>query len=202
MPRAVAAIRHNPARLVGWIVFQWGRLHEQRGELAAARRYHALAVQRFPAHLDAHVHLAETTRATGGDPAPLVRAALERFGPRPELLALAGRVDEARAGWERYVAALPEAYADHAARFFLGAGRDPGRALALARVNLDARDTAEARTLLVEAALAAGDARTACAHVAPLERGSRGDRFLAWRALAACGEADRAAALATALGIR
>lgn len=204
LPRAVAALRGPSARLAAWVMFQWGRLHELRGEHALARRCFELAHARFPGSLATVVHLVETMRATGAPASstmPLVDAALERFGPMPELLALAGRSDEARQAWEPYLAAFPEAFADHAARFFLAAGRDPARALGLARKDLEARSTAAARALVVEAALAADDPAAACAVVGPLEAGSRAHRFLAWRARSACGDVDRARALATALGI-
>ena len=51
---------------------------------------------------------------------------------------------------------FPEAFADHAARFYLGFR--PARALALARMNLAARRTAEAYELALGAAVAAGEA--------------------------------------------
>ena len=97
--------------------------------------------------------------------------------------------------------ALPEAFADHAARFYLAAGADPARALELARANLANRTTAEARALVVEAALAANQPATACEVAAALASGTRAQQFLAWRAFGACGRAAEAAALARRLGI-
>jgi hypothetical protein len=123
-------------------------------------------------------------------------------GRHPELLALAGEIDEARRAWERYVAALPRAFAEHAARFYLGAGKDPARALALARLDLANRPTAGARALVVESAIAAGDPETACRLAPPLAAGTEAQQFMAWRAYSACHRADEAAALAARLGIR
>jgi hypothetical protein len=57
----------------------------------------------------------------------------------------------------------PEAFADHAARFYLGAGANPARALQLAKLNLGNRTTPEAFDLALTAALQAGDAKVACA---------------------------------------
>src|SRR5688572_7158534 len=125
----------------------------------------------------------------------------------PELLAVAAQlgrnelVAEARAEWEKYVAALPKAFADHAARFYLGPGADPKRALELARIDQANRDTHRSRALVIEAALAAKDPATACAVVEPLIEGTRAEQFVAWLAVSACGRADAAARLAKQLGI-
>src|SRR5262249_22666748 len=148
MPDAVAAIRHHPAATLAWILLQWARLHEQRGEPAAARRLLEEARRRMPGHVEGTAHLADAIRATGGDPSALLASAVAT-DPHPELLALAGRTAEARAAWERHVAALPEAFAEHAARFYLREGADPRRALALARESLSHRSGGEARTLVV-----------------------------------------------------
>ncbi len=201
MPRAAAAIRHHPAAILAWILFQWARLYEQRGELAAARQLLEAARARLPGHVEVTVHLAEAIRATGGDPSALVASALAAEPSHPELLALAGRTADARAAWERYVAALPEAFADHAARFYLRAGADPRRALALARASLEHRPGGEARALAVEAALEAGEPAAACELARPLAAGSRPRRFLAWRAFRACGDREAAGALAPSLGL-
>lgn len=200
MPRAAAALRGPPAKLVAWLLFQWALLYEQRGEPAAARRLLEEARRRLPGHVEVAVHLAEAIRATGGDPAAFAAAAAAS-DPYPDLLALAGKLPEARAGWERYAAALPAAFADHAARFYLGAGADPRRALELARTSLAHRPTAEARALAAEAALAAGDAADACALAPPLAEGTRPHQLVAWRAYAACGDLAAARRLAARLGI-
>lgn len=202
IPLAVAEIHDNSPTLFGWLLFQWGRLYEQRGDLAAARALFAEAHRRLPASLEATVHLVQTMTATGHDPTLVVADAL-RDNPHPELLALAGNVADARREWERYLAAAPNAFADHAARFYLGPGTDPPRALALARANLANRDTPEARALVVEAALASNAPAEACAIVDPLVTAPmRSQQFIAWRAFSACGRTADADKLAAILGIR
>jgi len=205
IPKAAAAARDPSPVNFSWIYFQWGRLYEQSGQLATARDLFAEAHRRMPGYLEATVHLAQTMTATGQDPKALVTEALATSS-HPDLLALAGKTAEAKAGWERYVAALPEAFSDHAARFYLGPGADPARALVLAKANLANRDTAEARALAVEAALAATDPAEACELVEPLLDPSRGalraQRFIAWKALSACGRRADADRVAASLGIR
>ena len=202
VPKAAASAHDNPAVLYAWLYFQWGRLSEQAGQMARARDLFAEAHRRMPGYLEAVVHLAQTMTATGQDPTRLVAEALAA-NRHPELLALAGKTAEARTEWERYLAALPLAFSDHAARFYLGPGANPARALELARSNLANRDTAEARSLVVEAALAAHDPALACAQVDPLFTAPlRSQQFVAWRAVSACGRKADADRLATTLGIR
>jgi tetratricopeptide (TPR) repeat protein len=211
MTRAHQALKFSTAIPLAWMLFQWGRLHEQRGESAAARAFYQEALARLPGYLEPRAHLAQLLIAAGDRDAAaaLLDPAHDRH---PELLGLAAtlaatadrpaRLATAKAAWERYLAALPEAFADHGARFYLGVGADPVRALALARLNLANRDTHEARALLVEAALAAGDKPAACDAAGPLVAAPalRAYRFLAWRALTACGRPE-AAALGRELGI-
>jgi hypothetical protein len=209
IPKAAAAVRDNPAQLLAWLLFQWGRVHELAGELAVARDFFAAAHARLPGYVDATAHLAQTQIATG-DRAAATQVVDEALKAQrhPELLALAAELGhpelaaEAKAAWEAYVAALPLAFSDHAARFYLGVGHDPARALALAKVNQANRDTREARALVIEAALAGNDTRAACAVVDPLvSGGTRAERFMAWQALSRCGRTQDADQLATALGI-
>jgi tetratricopeptide (TPR) repeat protein len=201
VPKAAAVVRDNPATLVAWLLVQWGKLSLMQGEHAAARRFFEEAHVRLPASVEAAALLGESVRATGGDPSTAMAAALVENPRHPELLALAGKTADARLAWERHVTDLPEAFSDHAARFFLGAGAAPARALALARTNLANRSTAEARVLVVEAALAANEPATACEVAAALAGGTRVEMFLAWRAFAACGRTTEAQGLAARLGI-
>jgi hypothetical protein len=118
-----------------------------------------------------------------------------------KVLQLAGRHDDAehwreraRSRYEDLLRTHPEAFAHHAAEFFLGAGADPARALALARRDLEIRQTPAAYALVLRAAQAAGDDAAVCAaaagflgfsgfapSVSPL-----GDRAAAERAAARC----------------
>lgn len=208
MQKAVASVHDNGPELFAWLLFQYGRIYELDSRFAQARDLFAAAHQRMPAYLEATAHLAQAMAATGDrDGAKkLVEAALVE-NRHPELLGLAVQLghteltDEAKREWERYVAALPLAFSDHAARFYLTV--DPARALALAKVNLANRDTPEAHALVGEAALAAGDPAAACAAVAPLVDGKapKAQRFIAWRALSKCGQTEQAERLARDLGI-
>ena len=209
IPKAAAAVHDNPPQLLAWLLFQWGRIHELAGDLAVARDFYAAAHERMPGYVEATAHLAQTMIATGDRAAAkkLVDDALTAQR-HPELLALAVELghpeltDEAKRAWERYVAALPLAFSDHAARFYLGIGHDPARALELARINHANRDTLEARALVIEAALAANDAVAACAVVDPLiNGGTKAQRFVAWQALSRCGRGSAAEALGRALGV-
>jgi tetratricopeptide (TPR) repeat protein len=214
MPKAAANVRDNSPALLAYILFQWGRIYELRGEPAAARELYSSARTRLPT-LEETTHLAQAMIATGDSAGAkkLVDGELAA-GRHPELVALAAQLEpdaaareklvaEARSEWERYVAALPEAFSDHAARFYLGVGANPARAAELAKQNLANRDTLEARALAVEALVAAHDPAGACELVAPLAdaRAIRAQRFIAWRALAACGRTADAERLAGELGI-
>jgi tetratricopeptide (TPR) repeat protein len=201
IPRASAVVHDNSPILIAWLLFQWGRLYELDGKHAAARQLFEAAHARLPAYVDATVHLAQLLPANSADQRALATEAL-RHGEHPDLLALAGRIEDARAAWERYLTAFPEAFADHAARFYLGPGRDPQRAFTLARANLSNRDTLEARMLVVDASLSASHPEVACEVSEPLRQGPRTYQFAAWRALSACGRTSDAAELARTLGIQ
>ena len=57
----------------------------------------------------------------------------------------------AAAAYEQLLKRRPEAYADHAAAFFMGVGNRPQLAVDLASANLKLRDTPRARRLLARA---------------------------------------------------
>jgi tetratricopeptide (TPR) repeat protein len=209
LPTATTAVRWNTPFFIHWLLFQWGRIYEQKGEMAAARDFYLEAQSRLPGSVETVDHLARALVATGDRQRAkaLVEAAVAD-NPHPGLRALAielggtGDVAAVAAEWERYVAALPEAFADHAARFYLGVGKNPTRALELARLNVANRPTLQARALVVEAALAAGAPPAACAVVDPLVAAPvRADRFTAWKALSACGRTADAERLGHELGI-
>jgi hypothetical protein len=74
------------------------------------------------------------------------------------ILGQMGRNDESsvwrRGAADRYdelTTAHPEAFADHAAEFWLGPGNDPKKGLRFATLNLEARKTPRARDLLTQA---------------------------------------------------
>ena len=64
------------------------------------------------------------------------------------------RLAEARFG--ELMASHSEAFADHAAEFWLAAGADPHKALKLAQINVEVRNTPRARGLLAQAMAAIG----------------------------------------------
>jgi hypothetical protein len=68
----------------------------------------------------------------------------------------------AAARYSALLAAHPAAFADHAARFWLGPGGAPQKALELAQLNLRGRATADSYALVLEAALSASADGVAC----------------------------------------
>ena len=227
IPKAAKAVNDNSPETFAWLLFQWGRLYEQKGDFASARAFYQAAHERIPGYVEANAHLALTMISTGDtDGAKRVVAEALKTDRQPSLLELAAQlgigsvaspalpgetappnggavsIAEARAEWERYVTTLPKAFADHAARFYLGVGKNPQRALELARLNLANRDVPEARELVIQAALAANDTATACEVAGPLiDAALRAHRFAAWRAFSQCGRTDEANRLAKDLGI-
>ena len=63
----------------------------------------------------------------------------------------ASEAERAAAAYERLLARRPEAYADHAAAFFMGVGNRPQLAVELASANWKLRDTPRSRRLLARA---------------------------------------------------
>ena len=161
--------------------FALAQLEFQRGHMwmahdpKQARRWLLAAWQRLPCYVQAEGHLAEVEEALGDRNAALLR--LERLAAESDdpdfaaelarVLWNAGRHSES-AQWRAYaekryetlIARAPAAFADHGARFWLSVGGDPGRALALARLNLEVRDTPKARRLFDAAMAACGEVAT------------------------------------------
>jgi len=63
----------------------------------------------------------------------------------------ATEAERAAAAYQLLLARRPEAYADHAAAFFMGVGKRPQRAVELALINRRLRDTPRSRALLIKA---------------------------------------------------
>lgn len=210
LPEATKADRYNLPEVINWLLFQWGRIYELKGDLAIAREFYEEAYRRMPGSLETVEHLVTILAATGDTTrAKQILAPALQENPHPGLRALAVKLGISKESaadvaveWERYVTALPEAFSDHAARFYLDVGANPTRALELARVNLVNRPTIDARTLVVEAALAAHDPTAACTDIELLVKApTHAAKFAAWRALSACGRTDDAQRLAKELGI-
>jgi len=109
---------------------------------------------------------------------------------------------------KRYDALLArhlEAFADHAARFWLAAGARPDKALPLAERNLALRPTAEAYELAMAAALANERNARACTladRALELPTASPALQLTAHRAYSACARTAKAAAALAAAGGR
>jgi tetratricopeptide (TPR) repeat protein len=147
---------------MGHLWMEEDRLHDARTSFDAARR-------RVPAYAQAQGHLAEVEAELGEiDSAIATLQSLAASADDPDyaaqlarILMQAGRDIECRQ-WtrlaaERYDELLvrhTQAFADHAAEFWLSAGADPDKALRLATVNLEVRDTPRARSLLARAVAA------------------------------------------------
>jgi tetratricopeptide (TPR) repeat protein len=163
---------------VAWTEFQRGQLWERQGQPAKAIGYYREATKRLPEYAVAQAHLAGLLAAEGRrDQGVAILREVTRSATDPEfvgqlagLLEEAGQKDEAAkdraaaaAGFEKLLGKHPEAFADHAARFYLGPGVNPKRALELAKLNLRDRQSPDAFDLGLTAALEAGDGATACA---------------------------------------
>jgi tetratricopeptide (TPR) repeat protein len=179
-----------------WIEFQRGLLRERRADLTGARAAYEAALRLLPTYAHATSHLAAIVALLGERERAieLLRPLAVADDQDPEyaaqLAALTGDGqlrERARTGYERLVARHPQAFSDHAARFYLAT--DTHRALALARRNLETRHTWDAFDLALTAARAARESSEACeiAHRA-LERGTPPARIRAL-ADAACSTA-------------
>jgi tetratricopeptide (TPR) repeat protein len=154
--------------------FQCGQAWLSKRDLARARIWLESAIHRLPAYVPAQGHLAEIDAAEGRSAVAtgrMHRLALQSDDPRyaaqlARILAEreAGAEAEfwrarAAAGYERLMARHPEAYADHAAEFWLTVGDDPRRALRLSLQNLTLRPTPRARALVDRASRRVGQHR-------------------------------------------
>ncbi|MGW7521922.1 tetratricopeptide repeat protein [Streptomyces sp. NPDC054783] len=143
-------------------------------DFARARIWLECATRRLPGNVPAQGHLAVVDAAEGRGAAAvrhLRRLALGSDDPHyaaqlARLLAMRQAGGEAKfwrahaaARYERLIARHPEAYADHAAEFWLTTGGDPQRALDLARQNLALRPTPRVRTLVDRARCRVGQPR-------------------------------------------
>jgi tetratricopeptide (TPR) repeat protein len=146
---------------------------EKRGDRIRAHAFYTRAVRILPLYATAAAHLATYETAAravailtpvaerSDDPEVLAELgdALRRVGHDDESKATVAR---ARSRYDALMTKHPEAFADHAARFWLGIGGEPARALPLAASNASLRPTDEALSLWLEAAQAARDERASC----------------------------------------
>jgi tetratricopeptide (TPR) repeat protein len=150
----------------GQLLFEWGLGAMRRGELARAETIFAGLEAILPAHVPGRGHRAEVALARGElDVAMALITPLLELSDDPEyratyaeILAARGEheasareAEAAAACYESLLARWPEAYADHAAAFFMGIGNRPKLAVELATANWKLRDTPRSRSLLAKA---------------------------------------------------
>ena len=148
------------------LLFEWGVIAMRRRDLDRADQTFAELETILPAHVPGRAHRAEVALARGrvGEALILIVPLLdvsddpEYRATYAEVLVARGDLRGARreaaraaAAYEGLLGRRPEAYADHAAAFYLGVGNRPQRALELARANRALRDTRRARNLLARA---------------------------------------------------
>jgi tetratricopeptide (TPR) repeat protein len=156
----------------GQLLFEWGVSAMRRGELGLAEARLGELDTILPQHVPGRGHRAEVALGRGkldlalALAAPLVDASddpeyratyAEILAARGEHEAAARETEHAEAAYELLLARRPEAYADHAAAFFLGIGARPERAAELALLNWSLRDTPRSRRLLAKAREAAAE---------------------------------------------
>jgi tetratricopeptide (TPR) repeat protein len=146
--------------------FQIGLMWMNEGRLNNARMFLDAARRRVPDYAPAQGHLAEVEAELGEVATALGRLyPLAIFSDDPDyaaqlarILGNVGRTDESRrwsqraaARYDELIMRHPEAFADHAAEFWLAAGADPNKALRLAMINSEVRKTPRAHDLLSQA---------------------------------------------------
>jgi tetratricopeptide (TPR) repeat protein len=145
----------------GQLLFEWGVSAMRRGDLERAEAIFVELDAVLPQHVPGRGHRAEVALARGqlDIAAALVTPLLEisddpEYGATyAEILAARGdskaksEAERVAAAYELLLARRPEAYADHAAAFFMGVGNRPQRAVELAFLNRELRDTPRSRRL-------------------------------------------------------
>ena len=148
--------------------FQLGLMWMNKGRLDDARTSFDTARRRVPDYAPAQGHLAEVEAELGESESALARLrSLAGSSDDPDYAAQLARILRdagcskfrhwcrlAAARYDELVASHPEAFADHAAEFWLAAGADPEKALPLARMNIEIRKTPRAYDLLARSVAA------------------------------------------------
>jgi len=147
------------------LLFEWGVNAMRRGDLDRAEAVFTDLQAILPQHVPGRGHRAEVALARGElDIAEALIAPLLETSDDPEYLAVhaeilaacgdggaARQAERAAEAYEQLLTRRPEAYADHAAAFFMGLGKRPERALELASANLKIRNTSRSQRLLANA---------------------------------------------------
>jgi tetratricopeptide (TPR) repeat protein len=168
---------------VALLEFQLGVMWMREARLGEARTCFEAAIRRVPAYAPAQGHLAEVEADLGNPQSALARLyPLAVSSDDPDYAAQLARIlgemgwNDESGIWRRWAAdrydeltaTHRQAFADHAAEFWLGPGNDPKKALRLATLNLEVRKTPRARELLAQAleANTAGAASARCSAAA------------------------------------
>jgi tetratricopeptide (TPR) repeat protein len=156
----------------GQLLFEWGLNAMRRGDLDRAEELFSELDTILPQHVPGRGHRAEVALARGEldlaltliQPTLSIADDPEYRATYAEILAARGdreaacHAERAAAAYENLLSRRPEAYADHAAWFFMGIGNRPLRAVELARANFKLRDTGRSRSLLNSALRSAENA--------------------------------------------
>ena len=150
----------------GQLLFEWGVSAMRCGGLDRAEEIFVELDAILPQHVPGRGHRAEVALARRQlDLAEALITPLLEISDDPEyrstyaeILAARGEAEAAASAAERATVAYellltqrPEAYADHAAAFFMGVGNRPQLAVDLASANRKLRDTSRSRALLERA---------------------------------------------------
>jgi tetratricopeptide (TPR) repeat protein len=208
---AAQALHHDTSPFpLAWLYFHEGILWERIGNLDRARVLYEAAVERLPQYVPAASHLAGVYQAThASDRAIALLSPIVARTEDPECEGqLAGllidggqKADgeghraEAARRYDDLLRRHSEAYANHAARFYLGAGDSPKKALRAALEDLSVRTTEESYENALKAAVAAHDPKAACGiadRVAGEPRAEKHVLSLAAVAYESCGRSARA----------
>jgi tetratricopeptide (TPR) repeat protein len=150
----------------GQLLFAWGVSAMRRGDLFRAEQLFVELGTIVPMHVPGRGHRAEVALARGRldiaaalialpvelSDDPEYRATYaEILAARGEREAAVAEAERATAMYELLLARRPDAYADHAAAFFMGVGNRAQRAVELASANRQLRDTPRSRGLLARA---------------------------------------------------
>ena len=149
----------------GQLLFEWGVGAMRRRDLDRAEAIFVELEAILPQHIPGRGHRAEVALARGKlDVAAALITPLLETSDDPEYRAIyaevlaargdgeaASEAERAAAAYELLLARRPEAYADHAAAFFMGVGNRPQLAVDLASANWKLRDTPRSRSLLAKA---------------------------------------------------
>jgi tetratricopeptide (TPR) repeat protein len=157
------------------LAFQRGLMWLTESNLLKAHTWFEAAIRLLPAYAPAQGHMAEIEAALGEPGAAIARLLplttssddSDYAASLARIFRDAARVEEA-GEWRNKAAARyddlmtrhPEAFADHAAEFWLEAGDDPHQALRFAKMNLEVRQTPRARELFARATLASEAVQT------------------------------------------